>query len=285
MESEESTNEQQDALQNIPMEVSRERVESLWRQVLNQKSSARSDLAEVRSSRAKAEMERQRISNDALNSTREACRQLISETERQLARARLAEAEAAKKLAEGEKEFTQAQVERAEADSYRERVMAEADQYREKVMSEAQQETQRMREEARSSALQECQDLKRHVTYEVQAILAEVDSIRAAAQEELEAQRIYAETANIKATIQDVRAQVLGNVDRAVSEGFEGNGDVSFPGATESHESTGLDEAQGLGPMMEPQEVLAEIEPQHDTPQDQQEETALPKTSKAQSSK
>ena len=54
MESEESRMEQQDALQNIPMEVSRERVESLWRQVLNQKSSARSDLAEARASRAKA---------------------------------------------------------------------------------------------------------------------------------------------------------------------------------------------------------------------------------------
>ena len=43
MESEESRMEQQHALHNIPMEVSRERVESLWRQVLNQKSSARSE--------------------------------------------------------------------------------------------------------------------------------------------------------------------------------------------------------------------------------------------------
>ena len=230
-------------------------------------------------------MERQRISNDALHSTREACRQLISETERQLARARLAEAEAAKKFAEGEKEFTRAQAERSEADSYNERVMAEADRYREKVMAEAQQESQRMREEARSSALQECQDLKRHVTYEVQAILAEVDSIRAAAQEELEAQRIYAETANIKVTSQDVRAQVLGNVYRTVHEGTEGNGDDPCLGATESLESTGVDEAQGLGPMMEPQEALAEVEPQHVTPQDEPEETALPKSSKAQSSK
>jgi hypothetical protein len=90
----------------------------------------------------------------------------------------------------------------AEANSNRDRVMAEADRYHEKVMAEAQ-------EEARAAALRECEELKRYVTYEVQAILGEVDAIRAAAQEELEAQRIYAEAANIKALSQDARSRVL----------------------------------------------------------------------------
>ena len=97
----------------------------------------------------------------------------------------------------------------AEANSNRDRVMAEADRYHEKVMAEAQEEAQRLREEARAAALRECEELKRYVTYEVQAILGEVDAIRAAAQEELEAQRIYAEAANIKALSQDARSRVL----------------------------------------------------------------------------
>ena len=236
METEETKDEQQDALQNIEMEVSRERVESLWRQVLNQKSSARADLAVARASRAKAEMERQRISNEALEATREACRQLIAETEQKLATARQAADDAASKLAEREKELQQAQAERSEAERYRDRVTAEADSYREKVLAETQQEAHRIREEARSGALHECQELKRHVTYEVQSILAEVDSIRAAAQEELEAQRIYSETANLKATTEEVRAQVLGNVNRATEQGSDVYGQSPSPVVAEPQE-------------------------------------------------
>ena len=108
MDNEEVKEKQQDELENIAMEVSRERVESLWRQVLNQKSSARADLAVARASRAKAEMEKQRISNEALEATKEACRQLIGETEQKLGVARIPEADAANKLAVREKELQQA---------------------------------------------------------------------------------------------------------------------------------------------------------------------------------
>ncbi len=138
-----------------------------------------------------------------------------------------------------EEELKQAQLARAESDSYREKsvaeadsycakVIAEADSYREKVATEAQQESQleaqRIREEARAAALQECNELKRHVTNEVQAILDEIEAIRGAAEEELEAQRIYAETANIKAMTHDVRTNVVESVeavfgqDRALAE-------------------------------------------------------------------
>ena len=106
----------------------------------------------------------------------------------------------------------------AEADGYRERVTAETDRYHEKVMAEAQEEAQRLREEDRAAALRECEELKRHVTYEVQAILGEVDAIRAAAQEELEAQRIYAEAANIKALSQEARSRVLVDAETTMGE-------------------------------------------------------------------
>jgi len=58
-----------------------------------------------------------------------------------------------------------------------------------------------VREEARESA-----EIKRHVTYEVQCILSEIDTMRAAAQEELDTQRVYADAAGIRATSRDIRA-------------------------------------------------------------------------------
>ena len=76
--------EQQESREVFSLDVSRERVESLWRQVLSQKSSGRADLAAAKASRAQAEMERQRISSEALSATQEACMELIEESERQL---------------------------------------------------------------------------------------------------------------------------------------------------------------------------------------------------------
>ena len=118
---------------------------------------------------------------------------------------------------------------RSEADSYREKVMdearheadmtrSEADSYQEKVMVEARQEAQREKEEARTATLQECAELKREVTYEIQCILDEADAIKAAAQEELEAQMIYAEVGKLKAMSQDVHAQVIERVEKALGE-------------------------------------------------------------------
>ena len=74
---------------------------------------------------------------------------------------------------------------KSDASVYRDKTMADADTCREKVASEAQQESQRIRGESRAAALQECDDLKRHVIYEVQCILSEIDAIRTAAEEEL----------------------------------------------------------------------------------------------------
>ena len=192
-------------LQNISLEASRERVETLWRQTVGNKSTGRSELAAARSSRARAEMEKQRISCEALESTSKACDDLIVEAERQLISARQFESEGKRKLAEAEDEWKQAQMARAEADGYREKVQGEADQ-----------EAQRIRDEARSAAMNECEEIKRHVASEVQAILSEIDAKREAAQEELEAQRIYTEAANLKGMSRDIRAEVMGRVESAV---------------------------------------------------------------------
>ena len=244
MESEHTKDEQHEPAAAFSMEVSRERVESLWRQALNHQSSGRADLAAAKASRTKAEMERQKISHAALEAAREACRELIAETEWQLARAKRAEADAEKALAEAQNEMKQAEMARSEADNYRE-----------KVMAEAQQETQRVREEARASALQECEELKRHVTYEVQCILSEIDTIRAAAQEELEAQRIYAEAATIQAMSQDVRAQIMGNVDKTMREWSGGDRETSSLETSDPWRAVGVGEEHHPGAMMEPEQA------------------------------
>ena len=227
----------QDPFESFSLDVSRERVETLWKQALANKSSARNELATARASRAKAELERQRISNEALEATRQACEQIMGETECQLISARHAESEAEAKLAEAENGLKEAQ-----------RVQAEADSYHERVMAEAQAEAQRICDEARSAAMEECAELKRHVTYEVQCILAEIDAIREAAREEMEAQRIYTETSNIQSMSRDIHAEIMGRVDQAMA----GNGHSSeFDGRLEAMENHSPEH------MEEPVEVMA----------------------------
>ena len=264
------------------MEVSRDRVETLWRQALNQRSSSRSDLSAARDNRSKAEVERQRIAKDALEATRQACRDLITEAERQASWAKQTEGEARERLTGAERETMQAQMARAEADSYHDMVRSEADtyrdmarseadkynemvrseaeSYRDKVMAEAHEESQRIREEARSAALQECEELKRHVTYEVECILSEIDTIREAAQEELEAQRIYAEAATIRAMSQDVHSQVTANPDRALGDG-NGSSQHDFPmeSTITQWETMGVGEHHDPEHVEEPMEMAADV--------------------------
>ena len=250
----EDTKEMRNGLyETSSLEVSRERVESLWKQEMTHKNPGRSDLTAARASRAKAELERQRISSAALEATREACRELIGEAERQVTKARNAEADAKNYLTEAETHVAEAKKVRTDAESYREKTMAEAGQeaekvrvetesYRQKVMAEADQEAQQMRDEARSAALQECEELKRHITYEVQCILSEVDSIRAAAQEELEAQRIYSEAASLRALAHDVRTQIVENVDRTMET--DDGSEPTPPLMEESEELTSWEEME-----------------------------------------
>jgi len=230
MYSENEKEQQPDSLPALSMEVFRERVESLWRQAMAQKSSARSDLSAARANRSKAEMERQRTSNQALEATREACKELIEEAERQLAKARQAESQAEQMLAGVEQESTRAQLLRQEADEYRQR-----------IMKETQEESQRVREEARESVLRESAEIKRHVTYEVQCILSEIDTMRASAQEELDTQRVYADAAGIRATSRDIRAQVLAgldalSLDAPFKAALPANGSVQPPSEPETAE-------------------------------------------------
>ena len=262
MDSEDKGHELQDSLQTFPLEVSRERVEGLWKQALNHRSSARADLTAAKAKRANAEMERHRISNAALDATREACKELIAEAEQQLAMAKQAEADAEKKL-------EQAQM-----------AWSEADSHREKVMAETQQEAQRIRDEARSAALQECAELKRHVTYEVQCILAEIDTLRTAAQEELEAQRIYSEAATIMAMSQEAGVQLKERVDKALRESNGADGNSTPVEKAEPWDMIGVGVLHNPEPMAETEEGMANGQHRDSVPPGKMDGAVEPKNSK-----
>ena len=134
-----SEDQAENAFENLSMEVSRERVENLWRQVMTNRSSARADLAAARAARAKAEMEKQRVSNETMEATQRACDDIIAEAEQQVTKAKEATASAAAMMAAAQEELKKAEAVRAEADAQSQKVQTEAESYAEKVKAEAQQ--------------------------------------------------------------------------------------------------------------------------------------------------
>jgi hypothetical protein len=116
----------------------------------------------------------------------------------------------------------QAQATRDDADIWAEKVRSEIQQQTqeasdqvqasrddaEKVVADAERVAAELIESTRSVAEQEANDLKQQAAQESQRTLAEAELIRIAAQEELEAQRIYAETAKVTAESIEVLAQI-----------------------------------------------------------------------------
>lgn len=77
----------------------------------------------------------------------------------------------------------------AEAELARVRQMkSEAEQGRDRIIAEAQRKGQEMLEQARMAAQRECTELRRAALEEIKAVLARVETIRAAADEGLETQ-------------------------------------------------------------------------------------------------
>ena len=77
--------------------------------------------------------------------------------------------------------------------------LSEAQQTSERIVAEAQEQAKQTLDDARKAAQQEAFDLRRQALKEVKAILSRVESVRAAADEELETQRIFSNIAKIKA--------------------------------------------------------------------------------------
>ncbi len=168
-------------------------------------------LALSQASRVQAEAERQRVAKGIVDATREACQELIADGEKVLKKAKRLEVEAERKHLEAETVIEKAITARAEADVYSQKVKSEADACRadadshaEKAVAEAQQQAKEILKRARAAAHRECAELRQQADFEAKKMLGQAQVIRAAAQEELEAHRIYVEAARLNAESHEV---------------------------------------------------------------------------------
>ena len=177
----------------------------------NLELSVEDQLALSQASRVQAEAERQRVAKGIVDATREACQELIADGEKVLKKAKRLGVEAERKHQAAETVMEKANTARAEADAYSQKVRSDADAFRadadshaERAVAEAQRQAQETMERARAAAQRECTDLKQQAAFEAKQMLNQAQVIRIAAQEELEAHRIYVEAARLNAESHEV---------------------------------------------------------------------------------
>ena len=146
--------------------------------------------------KSEAEYARQNIANEILEAAKTVCGELIADTERTLEKARYLEGEADRKHVEAHEER-----ERASA------IRLEAEEYREVLIEDTKRQSEVLIERARASAERECSEMIERASIESEKMLAQAHVMRAAAVEELEAQKIYAEAARFQAASQETLTQ------------------------------------------------------------------------------
>ena len=98
-----------------------------WEEAVDFDATVENQLAKAKADRALAETERQRIAKEILDATKDVCKEIITDGQRALNLATKMEAEAAKNYSLSQSELDQSNAVRAEAESYRTRVLAEVD--------------------------------------------------------------------------------------------------------------------------------------------------------------
>ena len=175
-----------------------------WEQAVGYDIAVETQLAKAKSTRSEAELERQRVANEILEATREVCKSIIIDSKRSLEKARRAESEAESKLLES-------QAMKIEAEAFYEN---------------ARQRAEELVNQSRAAADRESMEIKQQSTLEAQRMLAHVEAIRSAAKEELEAQRIYVETARLKLEARGILSQLqeeLAGPDYIRADGANGH--------------------------------------------------------------
>ena len=168
-------------------------------------------LALSQASRVQAEAERQRVAKGIVDATKQACQDLIAVGEKVLNKAKRLEVEAEHKYKAAGAMTEKANTVRAEADAYSQKVKGEADAFRadagshaERTVAEARQQAKEISLFARAAAQREGTELKQQAAFEAKQMLSQAQVIRKAAQEELEAHRIYVEAARLNAESHEV---------------------------------------------------------------------------------
>jgi hypothetical protein len=179
-------------LQSFPLDehtAEEEKIESMWRQMMVYKAFADHDLSESRARRAEAEAVRERAEQEAFVNTQAHCEQLKAEAETERAQARKEREKAAEANRQAEQAFAKAR-----------ETIAQAERDRDKMIATAEKQAQEIIDKARATAQQESTELRRQALKEVKSVLSRVETMRAAANEELETQRILTGVAKLKAS-------------------------------------------------------------------------------------
>ena len=111
-------------LRSLPVDEStEERVESLWRQLMLYKSSADSELSEARARRAQAEAAREEAELEAIRMTEAVCERMRAKSQRELEEAQNLKAEAAKARQDAQAELDRAKETKSQAEKERDQTM------------------------------------------------------------------------------------------------------------------------------------------------------------------
>ena len=205
-----------------PMSLSWETLPELakdrWEQAVAFDMTVETHLAKAKASRTQAEIERQRVAKEILEATKEICKTIIADGKRSLAKARHMESESEGKLLESQKEWERSQAFKAEAETFSEMVMAEARLRAEDLLHQS-----------RATAEQESMEIKQQATMEAQRMLAQAEAIRGAAKEELETQRIYTDTARLRAESHGILTQLMEELAEPEAPPVEGINGHTLP--------------------------------------------------------
>ena len=213
---------------NLSWEALPELAKDRWEQAVGYDLAVETQLAKAKSTRSEAELERQRVANEILEATREVCKSIISDSKRSLEKARRAQSDSENKLLESQHEKDESQALKIEAEAF---------------FENARQRAEELVKQSRAAAERESMEIKQQSTLEAQRMLAHVEAIRNAAKEELEAQRIYVETARLKLEAQGILTQLqeeLARPESILSDGANGHA----PRSEMLEEWHGLNEAE-----------------------------------------
>lgn len=220
-------------------------VESIWREAMLLRQFDRDDVSTARARRSEAEAARRDAEKEALTATHELCEDLRGRARADLQKAQdaLAEserlkadaaAEAARKKSDADAELERARAIRGDAEAYAARIESTAKEKAEATIAEARAEAARIKETMKDEA---ADDIRR--------LIGEVELARAAAQEELETQRILTETARIRAFSPGLAAREIADgaamLDQPSAQGAQDGDALDQPPAEKAQPGDVLD--------------------------------------------
>ncbi len=189
--------------------------DAVWRQALLLRELAREDRSASKQRRVEAVGARAQAEHDAISATKHMCAEMQAQS-----RIKLQEAEDALQHAHKMKADAEAQARRSLDDAQvklerAELVKGEAERYAEDLQANARAAADALLAQARVGSQEIVDRMRKETADEIRRVLADVDSARHAAEEELETQRILAETARIRAFSHGMALQAAASEDEA----------------------------------------------------------------------